>query len=438
MSALARYFNTIGINVSGYDRTKTKLTAELENENINIHYTPDINKIEKNIDIVIYTPAVKSDNIEFQYFKNSGIRIIKRAEMVAELVNSNYCIAISGTHGKTTISSLITHILKHANKEILAFVGGIMKNYNKNIIFSINPEYSIIEADEYDKSFLQLTPDIAVISSIDPDHLDIYDNYNNYKNAFSEFASKIKVGGKLICNEQTNLNIKNINFYGINSKKGINARNIIFNDKGYFFDVYDKDKCKIKNISFPYGGLHNIENALAAINIALHLEINEEDIKNALSTFKGINRRFDLRINNNKIKYIDDYAHHPKEIETLINSVKKLYPDKKITGIFQPHLYSRTRDLADEFAISLEGLDNIIIMDIYPAREEPIEGINADFLLNKIRNNNKYNGNDLYNTIKKIKPEILLTIGAGNIDLIVPEIEKLLINMIKENIIWKK
>jgi len=433
MSALARYYANMGVNVSGYDKTETTLTKLLQEENISIHYSSDIRLIPDNIDLVVYTPAIPADHPAFEVFKNQGVPMMKRSQAMAELVNDKFCIAIAGTHGKTTISSLVTHILKFAGKEVLAFVGGIMKNYERNLVFSFNPEFCIVEADEYDRSFLFLKPDIAVISAVDADHLDIYGNFENIAYAFSQFAEGIKSNGKLIVHHaiERDFSVKNISKYGVDCKSGLRAKNIRFDGGTYQFDIYNAGHCLTENVLFPFSGIHNVENALAAVQVALFAGIEISVIKEALSAFLGIHRRFEFRIKTSDLIYIDDYAHHPREIDALIKGVKGLYPGKKITGIFQPHLFSRTRDFADEFARSLEKLDNVIVLDIYPARELPIEGVNAEFLLRKIRHSNKYYGSrsELFQLIKDISPEILLTIGAGDIDTLVKPIKKLLLSM---------
>lgn len=438
MSALARYFSNLGVHVSGYDRTETELTAALETEGIKIHYNPDISLIPDDVDLVVYTPAVPESNPEFVYLKAEGLPMVKRSYLMAQLVNDKFCIAIAGTHGKTTISSLVTHILKSSGKEVLAFVGGLMKNYGKNVIFSYEPEFCVVEADEYDRSFLNLKPDIAVVSAMDADHLDIYGDYESLCSAFKQFVSGIKQGGKLILQKNVSLSGTEveISHYGLNCENGLNARNIRYENSEYFFDVYNKEIPILKDIKFPFSGIHNVENALAAIQVALMAKIDLEVIQKALADFSGIHRRFDFRIKREDIVYIDDYAHHPKEIDALIHGVRSLYPGKKITGIFQPHLYSRTRDFAAEFARSLEELDVIIILDIYPARELPIEGINAEFLLNQISHPDKYycSKNQVLDLIQQIQPEILLTIGAGDIDKMVHSIQQLLKKMKEDTV----
>ncbi len=433
MSALARYYAAAGVKVSGYDKTSTALTTMLQNEGIDVHFNPDIKRIPEDVELVIYTPAVPRDNEEFKYFSESGIPMIKRSKAMADLVNTRFCIAVAGTHGKTSISSITTHILKTSGKRVLAFVGGLMKNYEKNLIFSADPEVCIVEADEYDRSFLNLTPDVAVISAIDSDHLDIYGNFDNLEEAFQQFASQVKPGGSIVT--QQKVNIKNSEHkvfkYGIHCKEGLYAENIRFADGEYSFDICDENGALLKDVLFPFAGIHNVENALAATRAAMLAGVDTDVIQRALADFKGIHRRFEFRIQQADLVYIDDYAHHPREIDALIQGVRGLYPGIPVTGIFQPHLFSRTADFADEFARSLEQLDVVIVTDIYPAREKPLPGIDAHFLLDKINHFQKHYSKkeDLTTLISVIKPKILLTIGAGDIDQMVCPIEKVLVSM---------
>jgi len=436
MSALARYYANLGVQVSGYDRTETDLTKELEKEGIPIHYTPDINSVPQNPDLVIYTPAVPQDHPEFLYFRDKGVPLMKRSQAMAQLVNDHFCIAVAGTHGKTTISSLITHILKASNKEVLAFVGGLMKNYKRNIVFSYQPEFCVVEADEYDRSFLNLTPDIAVISAMDADHLDIYGDYEHLRNAFQDFTSNIKTGGKLIVQKDVNLLNEAIPVfkYGIGCSHGLSAENIRFENSKYSFDIIRDGSCLIADIDFPFAGIHNVENVLAAVQVALFAGIGHDEIRKALGGFLGIHRRFDFRIRRDDLVFIDDYAHHPREIDALIRGVRGLFPHMEITGAFQPHLFSRTRDFAEDFARSLEKLDKVIVTDIYPAREQPLPGIDAQYLLELIHHPEKHYSSlsGLPETIESLNPQILLTIGAGDIDTMIIPIEKMLLKMMEE------
>ncbi len=427
MSALARYFKSMGIEVSGYDKTPTALTDELKREGIMIHFEENCNLLSKNIDLVIYTPAVPITHKEYIYLKEIGVALKKRSEILGLITEQNKTIAVAGTHGKTTITSLISHILSYSKTPITAFIGGITKNYNSNIIINKNSKYIIVEADEFDRSFLTLHPDIAVISAMDADHLDIYENKKYLEESFELFANQVKKNGLLFYKNGLPLeNITNIKTYSyhLKAKSDFYISKIAINNGKYVFDV--SGKCDIKNIELGLPGLHNVENAVAAIAVAFSVDINKEIIKEALSSYQGVKRRFDYIINTEKFVYIDDYAHHPEEIKACVSSVKDLFPDKKITGVFQPHLYSRTRDFADEFASSLDMLDNAILLDIYPARELPIEGIDSQMLLNKMKLTNKQlvSKSKLLDVLGSLDPEILLTIGAGDIDQMVEPIKQ--------------
>lgn len=432
MSALARWYKHQGASIFGYDAVSSSLTDELISEGMNIHFEDDIRQIPENIDLVIYTPAIPNDNNEFVYFKKSGILILKRAEIIGQITENHFTIAIAGTHGKTSISALTAHILQHSGVNITAFVGGICRNYNSNLILSKSPNYLIIEADEYDKSFLQIEPNISVISSMDKDHLDIYHNHGNIKTTFNKFAQKLPYNGILIYNSKldpfSNLRCKQIT-YGIEKDALIVASNIHISNGKFTFDI-DTKIGKLKNILIQVPGIHNIENTLAAVSIAIEVGIPFSKIKSGINTFKGVARRMDYRIANDNTIFIDDYAHHPEEIKATISAIKKLYPNKKITGIFQPHLYSRTRDFVKEFAIELNELDEIILMDIYPAREKPIEGITSKTILDNIKNKNSQilNKKEILKYLSDNQPEVLLTMGAGDIGLLVKEIEIQLIN----------
>jgi len=437
MSALARYCHKTGMQVSGYDRTQTSLTLRLEREGINIHYEHNISKIPDNIDVAIYTSAINENNPEMEYLKQKNIPCIKRAKFLAEISNRNFSIAVAGTHGKTTISSIIAHILNTNSKDTLAFIGGIMNNYDSNLIMPENfVKNCVVEADEYDKSFLNINPDIAVISAIDADHLDIYESYENLVDTFKEFVNGIKDNGLLVVKSGLPKIINNSSVhvieYSTNENTGYSASNITGNENGNIFDVLINGQTLIKSVFFPFPGNFNIENAIAAIAVTSILGIPEKVIIDALANYRGVKRRFEFIIKSETITYIDDYAHHPKEIDALLHGVKLMFPDKKILGVFQPHLFSRTKDFADGFAKSLETLDEIVITDIYPAREKPIEGINAEFLLNKIEKENKIycKKEDLPELFANSNAEVFLTIGAGDIDKMIEPIKnKLLIKI---------
>ncbi|MCD6112195.1 MAG: UDP-N-acetylmuramate--L-alanine ligase [Bacteroidales bacterium] len=429
MSALARYFNAKNIIVSGYDKTQTALTDNLTKEGIEISFEDDIKNIPKDIDLVIYTPAIPKENAQYQYFIKNNYALMKRSEVLGLLTKDIFTIAIAGTHGKTSITSLTAHILKKSGLDITAFIGGICNNYNSNLIISEKNEMIIVEADEFDKSFLSLYPDIAVISSIDADHLDIYKDRKSLTDAFSEFANQIKPDGTLIINKKIDLKCKSNKItYSLDENSDIYAKDIIVKDNEYNFNLKYKEK-EIKDIKIKIPGRHNIENAVAAAGVAYLLNIDKKDIKTGIESFKGVKRRFEYILKTEKTIFIDDYAHHPNEIKACIKTVKELYPGKKITGIFQPHLFSRTKYFADEFAESLEPLDNIILLDIYPAREKPIKGINSEMLLKKIENNNKclMSVKEILNNFKDKKPEVIITIGAGDIDKLIEPLKNVLI-----------
>jgi UDP-N-acetylmuramate--alanine ligase len=428
MSALARFFCAKGATIYGYDKTITPLTSQLIDEGMIIHFEENINAIPDKIDLIIYTPAIPENHIELQYFKNNNFEIFKRSQILGMLTQSFKGIGIAGTHGKTTISTLTAFIMNESKVGCSAFLGGISKNYQSNLILSESSNYVVIEADEFDRSFLQLTPHIASISSIDADHLDIYGDKNQLKKSFEEYISKIQKGGKLIVKKGLNLIIDNTiesYTYSLYGNSDYYTENIRIIDGCYCFDFIHPDG-KIINLNMNYPGLHNIENAVVAIAIAQMTGVEEGEIRNALANFRGVNRRFDLRFKNENMIYIDDYAHHPEELKACINSIRDLYENRKITGIFQPHLFSRTRDFADDFAKSLELLDCVALLDIYPARELPIEGITSSMLLDKINSKDKFllEKSEVIEFIKVRNPEVLLTLGAGDIDQLVEPIEK--------------
>jgi UDP-N-acetylmuramate--alanine ligase len=434
MSALARYFKARGAKVSGYDKTPTPLTKELIKEGIDVHFDENIKAIPKNAELVVYTPAVPKEHKELIYLKKNGFDIRKRSEVLAAVVNDTFTIAISGTHGKTTITSMIAHILKTAGKDVLAFIGGIAKNYNSNLILSEKNSVSVVEADEYDRSFLQLHPDIAVISAMDADHLDIYGDKNYMVDSFTLFAKQIRNNGKLFLKKGLKLSDNKIKSCSYSAKQKCDfwADEIKVREGVFYFSLHLPENKKI-SIKAGVPGYHNVENAVAAAAVAYETGVPSAIIKKALENYKGVLRRFDYRINEKEIVFIDDYAHHPEEIKACLNAARELYPAKKITGIFQPHLFTRTRDLADGFAESLALLDELILLDIYPARELPIKGITSEMLLKKIKMKNKMvcSKEDLIEELIKRKLEVLITIGAGDIDSLVLPIEKSLKNLLK-------
>ncbi len=446
MSAIARYFNTIEKCVCGYDLTKTELTKNLENENINIHYKDDVNKISnkiktnKNNVLVIYTPAIPPTNSEFIYFKQNNYKILKRAEVLGLISKSTENIAIAGTHGKTTVSTLVAHILYSNNSVSAAFLGGISKNYNSNLLLKKqnlsatniqSDNYIILEADEYDRTFHNFYPKIALVTSLDTDHLDIYKTKNNIIVAFEKFISQTNKNGFVILNNKVNIskpdNTNNYT-YSLSDKTDFFAKNIKIDNGFYTIDLQTPTYI-LENIKIGIPGLINVENSVAAAAVAYLAGIGKEVIKSGLETYQGVKRRFDIQIASSNMIYIDDYAHHPEEIFALLNSVKKMYPSKKITGIFQPHLFSRTKDFVTEFAKSLSLLDDLLLLDIYPAREKPIEGVSSKIIFDKVNINNKIlcKKSDVINILKNKNIEVLLTIGAGDIDTLV---EKITLNYI--------
>ena len=429
MSAIARYFLLKGDNIFGYDLTRTELTQELEKEGMSIVYEDNIDLLPKDIDMVIYTPAIPKDNTIFNYFLNSNTPILKRSEILAEITRDKKTIAISGTHGKTTVSTMVAHLLNNSSIGCSAFLGGISKNLNSNFLYNPNSQYIVVEADEYDRSFLKLSPYYSVITSIDEDHLDIYGTYENLLEAFTEFANKTQDEGRLFIKQGLDLELKEELVPQTYTIRGIEADYYAWNIRNYnskyYFDLRTPEKV-IYDLCLNYPGIHNIENILVSSAIALKLGVSEDELRKGIESFSGVRRRFDIRIKTKDFVYIDDYAHHPNEIKSCIESIRDMFPGKKLTGVFQPHLFSRTRDFADEFARALEGLDEVVLLDIYPAREKPIENINSKWLLHKINKMDKYYSEDegLLDLLDALYPEVLLTIGAGNIDKFVSKIEE--------------
>lgn len=436
MSAIARYFKSIGKNVAGYDKVAKPLTAELEKEGIKIHFEDDIKNIpaeflKKENTLIIYTPAIPKDHKELNYFISNGFDIKKRSEVLGMLTKANFSLAVSGTHGKTTISTMLAHLLRQSRIGGNAFLGGISKNYKTNFLIDPESNYMVVEADEFDRSFLHLYPKMAVISAVDADHLDIYDNRENVVESFRQFANQIEKGGVLLIKKGIDFtppqrdDIK-VYTYSIKEPADFTAQNIRLENGLYRFDFVGAIE-KIENLKLGIPGLLNVENAVAAIAMALLAGVKDDEIFNSLDKFKGIQRRFDVQINTDDFIYIDDYAHHPEELKAAITSAKHLFKNKKITGIFQPHLYSRTKDFALEFAQSLDLLDEIILLDIYPAREEPIPGVTSDIIFKNIKNKHKTlcTKSELLTILKSKKPTVLMTMGAGDIDEFVEPIKKL-------------
>lgn len=436
MSAIARYFYSIGKKVGGYDRSETAISKALVDEGIPVHYKEDLQAIPKDADVVIYTPAVPSDHAELVYYQEHGYNVIKRSDALQVITNDGFNICVAGTHGKTTTTTMIAHILRDSGMGCNAFLGGIAVNYQTNFWSSNNNIY-VIEADEYDRSFLKLHPDTAVITAIDADHLDIYGTDENVKQAYIDFAAQIKPEGLLVkkFGLTRDLSAANTLSYSLqNETANVYGTNIKLQDGGYVFDVVLQDDY-ISGLQLYTGGMHNVENMIAAIAVARHLEVDQEKIKSAVASFKGVQRRFEYIVRRDDLVYIDDYAHHPEELKALLNGVKTLFPQKKSTIIFQPHLYSRTRDFATEFAKVLDMADRVILLPIYPARELPIAAVDSNLILQQITNDDKriLTKEDVLDWLQqqflphynKEFGEVIITAGAGDIDQLVPKIKKI-------------
>lgn len=440
MSALARYFNHYGKKVVGYDKTASALTRELEMEGIACHYSEDVKNLEallsgfkKEEVLVVYTPAVPKTHEEYLFLSSNSYKILKRSEVLGEITRQFKTIAIAGTHGKTTTTTLVTHLLKTAGVNCYSFMGGISKNYNTNLLLgdSNDPNaYVVVEADEYDRSFLTLQPHIAVITSVDADHLDIYGDKNSVHESYFLFSKQVKKDGTLIVKKNVDNELKLTDkrlIYSLNLDTGYCAEAIRIEDGAFHYNIKSPVE-PVTGVVIGLPGLHNVENSIAAVAVAQQLGIKAETVKTALRSFQGVKRRFDYRVKTKELVYIDDYAHHPEELKAAIGAAKQLYPEKKVTGIFQPHLFSRTRDFADGFAESLDMLDECILLDIYPAREKPIDGVNSQMLLDKMKSENKWlvKKEDVIAFLQNRKLEVLMTMGAGDIDTLVEPIEKLL------------
>ena len=438
MSALARYFKAQGKKVSGYDKTETALTKQLATEGITVYYEDDEKHIAKEADLVVYTPAVPKEHKGLLYYRKNNYTLLKRSDVLGEITKSSFNICIAGTHGKTTITTMTAHLLRHSGYGCNAFLGGIAANYNSNF-WSSEKNVCVAEADEYDRSFLKLHPDIAVISAMDADHLDIYGTEDAMQQAFIDFAGQIKKGGTLFSKwglkKTTELKADHHFTYSLqNSNADAYAANITNREGSYVFDVHTTGGW-LKDVALNMGGLHNIENVVAAIAIAKQLHIEDEKIKAAVAAFKGVKRRFEYIIpllNNSGTVYVDDYAHHPAELEALIEGAKLLFSDRKCTVIFQPHLFSRTRDFAEAFAASLDMADEAILLPVYPARELPIAGVSSQLIFDKMNSVYKHimTKDEALSWIKKEyssnKPNLLITAGAGDIDQLVQPVKEIL------------
>lgn len=436
MSNLARYFLSKGKKVAGYDKTETALTKQLVDEGAEIHYIDDVKLIpdfykDKDSTLVVYTPAILPDNDEFAFFSDQQFSIQKRAQVLGLITQASKALCCAGTHGKTTTSSMLAHILKGSHLDCNAFLGGILKNYNSNLLLSEDSQYTVIEADEYDRSFHHLKPYMALITSASPDHLDIYGTEEEYLNSFEYFTSLIQPGGALVIKENLNLTPRlqnGVKLYTYSETKGdFHAKNINIGNGTIKFD-FVTPKGVIKNIELGVPIRINIENSIGSMALAWLNGVNDDELRRGILTYEGAKRRFDFIIKSDCTVLIDDYAHHPEELEASITSVKALYPDRKLTGIFQPHLYSRTRDLSIEFAKSLSLLDELILLDIYPAREKPIEGITSQIIFDKVTCKKELcKKENLLSLLSQKKCDVLLTIGAGDIDQLLPSIKNLLL-----------
>ncbi|HRF17012.1 MAG TPA: UDP-N-acetylmuramate--L-alanine ligase [Chitinophagaceae bacterium] len=435
MSAIARFFHAGGVKVSGYDKTPTVLTKELEVSGIAVHYEENVELVPKHPDLVVYTPAIPAEHKELEYFREKGAKVVKRSDVLQIITESSFNICIAGTHGKTTITTMVAHLLRDSGFGCNAFLGGISVNYGTNF-WSSERNVCVIEADEYDRSFLKLNPDVAIITAMDADHLDIYGTAEAVEQAFIDFSKRVRPGGLLI--RQFGLKRgkeltagQHIAYSLQNESADVYAANIRMMNGSYEFDVMWKDNM-LENVKLNMGGMHNVENAIAAIAVASSLGIENEKIKAAVESFRGVKRRFEYIIKNERLVFIDDYAHHPEELRALITGAKTLFRQKKCTVIFQPHLYSRTRDLADGFAEVLDLADEVILLPIYPARELPIAGVSSEMILERMKNDNKqvlekeelmnWIANDYGTTLNKEFGEVLITAGAGDIDVLVEPI----------------
>lgn len=433
MSALARYFNARGVNVSGYDRTETVLTKQLASEGIAIHYEDHTGLIDKEAELVVYTPAIPKDHQELNYLLQHAYTVVKRSDVLGMITNSSFNICVAGTHGKTTTSTMIAHILRDSGYGCNAFLGGIAANYNSNF-WSHERNVCVVEADEYDRSFLKLSPDVAIITAMDPDHLDIYGTAENVEQAFIDFSARVKEGGLLLSKyglkRGGELKAGNHTTYHLQEAAAdVHAADIRVNSGSYTFHVVATE-WTLTDVALNMGGMHNIENMVAAITVAKHLGIDDEKIRSAVGSFKGVKRRFEFIVKKDDQVFIDDYAHHPDELRALITGAKKMFAGKKCTVIFQPHLFTRTRDFADGFAESLDLADELVLLPIYPARELPIAGVTSQMILDRMKNTNRQliEKERLAEWVKANKTELLITAGAGDIDTLVEPIKNSLEN----------
>jgi UDP-N-acetylmuramate--alanine ligase len=438
MSALARFFKSKGYDVAGYDRTRSDLTQQLEKEDIAIHYDDEVANIptlfkQPDNTLVVYTPAVPADHSERLFFERHGFKLMKRSQVLGEITRQQRGICIAGTHGKTTTSTMTAHLLKESHVDCNAFLGGISKNYTTNLLLSAHSDYVVIEADEYDRSFHQLTPYMAVITAVDPDHLDIYGTPEAYRESFEHFASLVREGGYLLVKKGAELHPylqKDVKYYtyAVDEDADFKATNVRIANGEITFDFHTPTE-EIHNVRLGVPVPVNVENGTAAMAMAWLAGATAEELKNGMASFKGIHRRFDMQYKDDKVVFIDDYAHHPTELQTSINSIKKVYAGRKVCGIFQPHLYTRTRDFAEGFAAALSQLDEVILLDIYPAREQPIPGVSSQIIFDRITAPKKTlcTKQELLGILQKKRDfDVLATFGAGDIDRLLPEIKQLL------------
>ncbi len=430
MSALARFFNTHGKIVAGYDKTPTVLTGELQSEGIQITFVDSLDTAMKDADLVVFTPAIPTDHLQFNYYKDNNYNLHKRAQVLGWIANSMYNICIAGSHGKTSTSAITSYILQTAKLDVAAFLGGVCINYQSNYIDGST--YAVAEADEFDRSFMHLHPNVALITSVDTDHLDIYGNFQAIKDSFSAFINNIRDGGTLVLHDSVPRDVVkgelNVLTYALdNDNADFYIKNLRTEDGKNIFDIHHP-KGVIKDVCCSYAGRHNVENALGATALALQIGVAEEAIKEALATFRGIRRRFETHLKTEHAVYIDDYAHHPRELDACIASARSLYGDRKITAVFQPHLFSRTQDLALEFGASLSKVDVPIVVEIYPARELPIEGVTSKLIYDAIDNEHKIMTTkaQLLAVLEGLDLDVLLTVGAGDIDTFVDKIKEVI------------
>lgn len=435
MSALARFFHEQGVKVSGYDKMETALSKELEQEGISIHYEENLDLIPKNPDLVIYTPAIPKDHQEWLHYQQTGTKIVKRSDVLQMITESSFNICVAGTHGKTTISTMVAHLLRHSGFGCNAFLGGISVNYGSNF-WSHERNVSVIEADEYDRTFLKLQPDIAIVSAMDADHLDIYGTAEEVEQAYIDFTRKLRAGGRLIARHgmkrSSELRTDQYLSYACGNREAdVFSDNIRMQDGAYYFDCCLKGHW-IRNLHLNMGGLHNVENMTAAITVAWLLGVEEEKIREAVEAFRGVKRRFEYVLRSEKWVVVDDYAHHPEELRALLEGARSLFADRKLLLCFQPHLFSRTRDFADGFAEVMNKVDELVLLPIYPAREQPMEGVNSEMILGRMRPMPKQvlHKQEMLAWLKEKKTDegkfLLVMAGAGDIDKMMIPVKELL------------